>query len=523
MGGQQRMNFVHSVLPLPLFAVHIADSVLAWPWVAAGWFGAALLALLGSWRIRDDEVPRIALLAAASFVASSIHVRLGPGSAHLILNGLLGVVLGWRAPLAILTAVAMQAVLLGHGGYSTIGVNGCIMALPALAAGPLFGGLRRLPGARRAWFRAGVVGVTTIVFVLGLVNAVSLLYTKFQMGEPDKELVIELAKKITCHPLTLLAEVVLAAGAFAIDRRLDHAPEFPLGLLVGELSVLTTVILHCVVLIFGGESDWQIWALIDLIVHLPIAVIEGVVLGFTVGFLARVKPEMLGWKPRPPLPEMEEGPLGTAGKSGTRSEAITTKEEGVRKRGKWPLLLLLLALFFAFPSHAHAHQLKAAAVVRPNWQVQIESWFEPDEYASGAHVQVFRADGELLTKGRLDKKGIFVFSYQHIEPLKVVVSAGGGHRAETAIAAETLERNAICTCVACLTSPPSPSPFLAAPLLGPVPIEGPSPPPKSQVERNTGTQAKNLLIGVSILMGIAALAIQWRRMRQSKQGTGLTP
>ena len=29
-----------------------------------------------------------------------------------------------------------------------------------------------------------------------------------------------------------------------------------------------------------------------------IALIEGVVLGFTVGYLARVKPEMLGWLPR---------------------------------------------------------------------------------------------------------------------------------------------------------------------------------------------------------------------------------
>jgi hypothetical protein len=35
--------------------------------------------------------------------------------------------------------------------------------------------------------------------------------------------------------------------------------------------------------------------LILLIAHLPLAVLEGVVLGFTVGFLARVKPAMLGW------------------------------------------------------------------------------------------------------------------------------------------------------------------------------------------------------------------------------------
>jgi hypothetical protein len=31
------------------------------------------------------------------------------------------------------------------------------------------------------------------------------------------------------------------------------------------------------------------------VAHLPIAVIEGIILGFTVGFLARVKPALLGW------------------------------------------------------------------------------------------------------------------------------------------------------------------------------------------------------------------------------------
>ena len=40
-------------------------------------------------------------------------------------------------------------------------------------------------------------------------------------------------------------------------------------------------------------------ALAELIIHLPIAVIEGIVLGFTVGFLVRVKPELLGWHAEP--------------------------------------------------------------------------------------------------------------------------------------------------------------------------------------------------------------------------------
>ena len=49
-----------------------------------------LLALFAAWRIREDEIPRVALVTAAFFVASLIHVRVGPTSVHLLLNGLVG-------------------------------------------------------------------------------------------------------------------------------------------------------------------------------------------------------------------------------------------------------------------------------------------------------------------------------------------------------------------------------------------------------------------------------------------------
>src|SRR5438132_11685586 len=124
-----------------LWAVHISDGVLAGPWLAGGFVVAALLAVLGAWRIRDEEIPQVALLTAAFFVASLIHVRVGPTSVHLLLNGLVGVVLGWRAGLAIPVGLFLQAALLGHGGMTTIGVNSCVMVLPALLASYLFAGL----------------------------------------------------------------------------------------------------------------------------------------------------------------------------------------------------------------------------------------------------------------------------------------------------------------------------------------------------------------------------------------------
>src|SRR5262245_24915564 len=235
--------------PLSLLAVHIADGVLAWPWLGGGWGLAAGLACFGAWRIRDDEIPRVALLTAAFFVASSIHVRLGPGSAHLLLGGLVGVVLGRRAALAIPIGVAMQAVLLGHGGFSTIGVNSCIMIITALLAGPLFAGLCRMPGIRRTGFRVTLVGISALVLTLRRLNATALLDRQVANGLDAME--PALAAAVTFHPATLGLAVITAVGAAWLERSLDTSPEFPLGLLVGELAVLGTVALHCGVLILG--------------------------------------------------------------------------------------------------------------------------------------------------------------------------------------------------------------------------------------------------------------------------------
>ena len=71
-------------------------------------------------------------------MASSIHVKLGVTSVHLLLNGLVGVILGRRAPLAILIGVTLQALLVAHGGVTTIGVNASVQAIPALACWGLF-------------------------------------------------------------------------------------------------------------------------------------------------------------------------------------------------------------------------------------------------------------------------------------------------------------------------------------------------------------------------------------------------
>jgi cobalt/nickel transport system permease protein len=281
-------------LCIPLWAVHLPDGVLTWPWLAGGFVVAGILAVLGAWRIRDEEIPQVALLTAAFFIASLIHVPVPVGpKAHLLLNGLLGVILGRRSALAIPVALFLQAALFGHGGFTALGVNSCVMTLPALLAWLLFAGLRRVPWVRRPAFRAALVAVSTLVFSLSLVYSVALL-ASHGFSQSDT-LDLAAANRVLLHPASLIGAGVLAVLAVWGERRLQNAAEFPLGLLVGETAVLVTVLLNCLALLWGGQGNYRTLALLTFVIHLPLAVLEGIVLGFTVGFLVRVKPALLGW------------------------------------------------------------------------------------------------------------------------------------------------------------------------------------------------------------------------------------
>ena len=82
----------------------------------------------------QSALPKAAMLTAAFFVGSSINLPIPPVSVHLVLNGLLGTILGWFAWPAILVGLFLQSLLLGHGGLTTLGVNALLIGIPALLA-----------------------------------------------------------------------------------------------------------------------------------------------------------------------------------------------------------------------------------------------------------------------------------------------------------------------------------------------------------------------------------------------------
>lgn len=114
--------------------MHLAEGVLSVPaLVSAALVGAAGVAI-GLRRLGEAQLPLAALLGAAFFVASTIHVPVGVGSVHLILNGLAGLLLGWAAFPVFFVALLLQAALFSFGGFAVLGANLVIMALPAVLA-----------------------------------------------------------------------------------------------------------------------------------------------------------------------------------------------------------------------------------------------------------------------------------------------------------------------------------------------------------------------------------------------------
>jgi len=101
-----------------------------------------------------ERIPQAAVLAAAFFVASLVSVPVGPSSVHLLLNGLMGLLLGWAAVPALLVALLLQAVFFGYGGVAVLGVNTMNVAVPALLCAALLRPLLRSSSERLFWVGA---------------------------------------------------------------------------------------------------------------------------------------------------------------------------------------------------------------------------------------------------------------------------------------------------------------------------------------------------------------------------------
>lgn len=151
--------------------MHISDGVLSpQVWVSGYVITGALATYILTKKTDISEIPKLSVITAAVFVASLIHIPIGPTSVHLVLSGLAGITLGLAAFPAILVALILQAFLFQHGGITTIGINTVNMGLPALAAYGVFLAVTKINIKGKYTIFGGLAGGIAIALGIALLS-----------------------------------------------------------------------------------------------------------------------------------------------------------------------------------------------------------------------------------------------------------------------------------------------------------------------------------------------------------------
>jgi cobalt/nickel transport system permease protein len=192
--------------------MHISEGVLSPGILVAGAVLTTAGVAIGLKRLEQREIPSMGILSAAFFVGSLVHVPLGPASVHLILNGLLGLMLGWKAFPAILVGLGLQGLMFQYGGITTLGVNTFIMALPAVLCHYFFGwGVRSGTSQTTLTMTAFACGASAVLF-----SGVILGFSLYLTGEaflPAAKLVLG------AHFPIMIVEGILTAACAVFLRR----------------------------------------------------------------------------------------------------------------------------------------------------------------------------------------------------------------------------------------------------------------------------------------------------------------
>jgi cobalt/nickel transport system permease protein len=194
--------------------VHISEGVLSAPVLVAGGVLAAAGTAIGLKKIDYDHLARVGILSATFFVASLVHVPIGPSSVHLILNGIVGLLLGWAAFPAILVALLLQAVFFQFGGITTLGVNTIIMALPAVICFYLFAPL--MHKNQRILLLGGFGCGFCAVFFGALLVGLALMFT-------EEKFLSVATLVVTAHIPVMIIEGIVTAFCIAFLKKVQPA------------------------------------------------------------------------------------------------------------------------------------------------------------------------------------------------------------------------------------------------------------------------------------------------------------
>jgi ABC-type Co2+ transport system permease subunit len=196
--------------------------------------------------------------------------------------------------------------------------------------------------------RALLVAGGTLVGLLGTLLLVVAIATNRwdQLSAVDLSRALQLVRS----PSTLAAAGLVALLVAWAEYRWHTAPEFALGMLVGAFAVIATVALNALVLLVGGSEDWHQIVSVVILAHLPLVPIEGVIVGFTVTFLMRVRPELVD--------------SGGQTKAWLKAEDVMSDEPVAAPvkshlAARPPVLVLAITALMLTAGPARAHRLRA--------------------------------------------------------------------------------------------------------------------------------------------------------------------
>lgn len=191
--------------------MHIADGVISAPVIAGASVVSVAGLALGVRALVPERIPVVAVLSATFFVASLIHINIGPSSVHLIMNGLIGVLLGWAAFPAMFVGLLLQSILFGFGGVTVLGLNLFNIALPGLVCGLLARRVVNRASPALVAVAGGLAGATA-VGLTALLVAVSL-------GLSGREFIPAARIVVLAHlPVMAIEGAVTAAAVLLILR-----------------------------------------------------------------------------------------------------------------------------------------------------------------------------------------------------------------------------------------------------------------------------------------------------------------
>lgn len=192
--------------------MHISEGVLSGSVILTGAILTISGTAIGLKKMDYEKIAQVGILASAFFIASLIHVNIGVSSTHLILNGIIGLLLGWAAFPAILVALTLQSIFFQYGGITALGMNTFNMAFPAVICFYLFKPfiMHKHAVSMAASFACGFFAVFGVAVLMGI----ALIFSEENFWEVSTLIII-------AHIPVMIIEGIITAFCVAFLQKVS--------------------------------------------------------------------------------------------------------------------------------------------------------------------------------------------------------------------------------------------------------------------------------------------------------------